>query len=57
MWKAWKKKGIQNVDKKTSGKDLGVDGRIILKLIMNKQDGRTWTVFIWFRIGTSGEIL
>jgi hypothetical protein len=29
---------------------LGVDGRIILKQILRKQDGRAWTVFIWLRI-------
>ena len=34
--------------------DLGVDGRIILKWILNKSVGRSWTELIWLRIGRSG---
>ena len=34
--------------------DPGVDGRIILKLILRKWDVRTWTGSLWFRIGTGG---
>jgi hypothetical protein len=37
--------------------DLGVDGRTTLNLILNKQEGRACTVFIWLRIGTSGGLL
>jgi hypothetical protein len=37
--------------------DLGVDERIILKGKLKKQDIRTWTTFIWFRIGTGGGLL
>ena len=33
--------------------DLDVDGRVIPKLYLNKQNGSAWTGFIWFRIGTS----
>jgi hypothetical protein len=32
----------------------GVDGRIILKLIFRKWDGKTWTGLIWLRMGTGG---
>jgi hypothetical protein len=32
--------------------DVDVGGRIILKLILEKQDGVVWTGFIWIRIGT-----
>jgi hypothetical protein len=28
--------------------DLGVDARIILKWILNRYDGRTWTRLVWF---------
>jgi hypothetical protein len=34
-----------------------VNGTIILKWILRKQDGRVWIEFIWLRIGTSGRLL
>jgi hypothetical protein len=37
--------------------DPGVDGRIILKRIFQKWDGRAWTGLIWLRIGTGGGLL
>lgn len=29
--------------------DLGVEGNIIVKLILNKRDRRVWIAFIWLR--------
>jgi hypothetical protein len=31
--------------------DLGVDGNIILKLILNTRDGKVWFAYIWLRYG------
>ena len=49
------------VDKKlwgeqTTGK-AEVNGRIILKQVLQKYNMMTWTVFIWLRMGISGELL
>jgi hypothetical protein len=35
--------------------DLGLDGRMILKLTPKKEI-RNWSVFIWPRIGTDGRL-
>jgi hypothetical protein len=37
--------------------DPGVDGRIILKLILKKWVWGAWTGLIWLRIGTGGGLL
>jgi len=31
--------------------DLGVDGRIALKCVLNKQYRKVWSGFIWIKIG------
>jgi hypothetical protein len=36
--------------------DLGVDGRIILKMIFNKYEG-AWTGLIWLRTGAKSWLL
>jgi hypothetical protein len=38
-------------------KDLGIDGRIILELILKKYDMRVCTGFNWLRIGISCGLL
>jgi hypothetical protein len=38
-------------------KDLGVDGRIILKRIFKLWYGETWTGLIWLRTGTGAKLL
>jgi hypothetical protein len=37
--------------------DPGVDGRIILKRILNNLDGEAWTGLSWLRIRTGDERL
>jgi hypothetical protein len=34
--------------------DLGVDGKIILKLVLKKFHGEAWTGLLWPRVGTGG---
>jgi hypothetical protein len=40
-----------------NSKNQDVDGRIILKLILEKQVRKAWTGYIWLRTGTSGGFL
>jgi len=47
----------KNLKGKDYFKDPGVDGRIVLKCILEKLDGKVWTGFIALRIGTRGRLL
>jgi hypothetical protein len=38
-------------------RDQDIDGRIILKLILNEYDGSMLTHFVWLKIGISGVVL
>jgi len=49
--------GVGNLREGGHFEHIGIDGRIILKLISKKSVGSTWTGFMWLRIGTSGGIL
>lgn len=48
-----------NFDHKTSGKpslgDLGLNGRIILKLIVEKYGVKLWIGVNWLRTGSNGR--
>jgi hypothetical protein len=37
--------------------DLGINAKMLLKLIFKRQDTRLWGRLTWFRTGTSGNIL
>jgi hypothetical protein len=43
-----------NMREREHVEDLGVDGRIILRLILRKWDVGAWTATSWLRIGTCG---
>ena len=44
---------LENLKETVCLGDLSIDVWIILKWTLKKQGGRGWTVFIWFRTGTS----
>jgi hypothetical protein len=47
----------QNLKERDHFGEFGRKWVIILKWIQNKDGFRLWTIFIWLRIGTSGELL
>jgi len=51
-----KKFWSENLKVRDHSEDLGVDGRIVLERILEKQGGKLWTDFIWLGIGTSGGL-
>jgi hypothetical protein len=44
-------------ERKRHSEDPGVNGRIVLKQILGKEDWKPLLGVIWFRIGKSGGIL
>jgi hypothetical protein len=56
----WERRGVYiyrvlgNVREREHLKDLGVDGRIILRWIFRKWDVGLWTGSSWLRIGKGG---
>lgn len=49
--------GWVNLKETDDLKNLGVGGRIMLKSVLNKQDGVKWTGFIWLRIVTKSRLV
>jgi hypothetical protein len=47
-------RSIQGFGENLRQRDVGVKGRIMLRWILKKGDGKAWTVLIWLRIGTIG---
>jgi hypothetical protein len=41
----------ENLKGMDHSKDLGIDGRIILERILEKQGRKLWTGFMWLRTG------
>jgi hypothetical protein len=48
---------VRKCEGKRPFEDLGTDGMIILKYILDKLGGRVLTGFFSFKIGTSGGLL
>jgi hypothetical protein len=46
----------ENQKERDHKEDLDVDERIIIKWILERQDGLVWTELIWLRIRTSGGL-
>jgi hypothetical protein len=46
-----------NLRERENLEDLGVDGRIILTLVLKRSVVRACNILIWITIGTSGRLL
>jgi hypothetical protein len=63
LWNIWGRNEIHtgvcwgNLKERDYLKDVGVNGRIILRCILLRWYVKAWTGFIWFRVGTIGGLL
>jgi hypothetical protein len=48
---------LENLKGKYHSEDLGLDERMILKSMLEKQCSMLWTGFFWLRMGTAGGFL
>jgi len=48
---------LENMKGRHNSENLGIDGRIILEWILEKQGGKVWAGYIWLRIGASDGIM
>jgi hypothetical protein len=57
-WKSGMYTGFWRSQKKRDRfEDIDIGGKIILKWILERQDGAVWTESIWLMTGTSGALL
>jgi hypothetical protein len=56
-WEICTKFCSENLKGRDHSEVLGVDVRIILAYVLEKEGGKLLTGFIWLRIGTSGGLL
>jgi hypothetical protein len=47
---------VGKTERKNHFEDLCIDGRVIFKWILKKQDGRAWPELIWLRRGKGGGL-
>jgi hypothetical protein len=48
---------FESLKERDHSEDLGIDGRIILRMILRKYSLRFWIGFIWLKIMTGGGLL
>jgi hypothetical protein len=47
---------MENLKGRDHFEDMGIDGKIILGWVLQKEGGKMVTGFIWFRTGTSDGV-
>jgi hypothetical protein len=63
MWHIWGRGQVHtefwwgDLEERVHVEDLGTDGRVILKWIINTLEREEWTGLIWPKMGTGGGLL